>query len=161
MKRVSSIAALGEYLGEAAAAAMVRSFGGQAIKIPLRRSGRTWGAIVAAVGAEAAEELCRNFGGEVVYVPRLAADEVAERHRAVLQALAAGQSPRDIARSMTFTARYSERAVRRIAALYCGGALLRESKGETRLAAAARHERGHAERALDACDDGPWPRSRR
>lgn len=57
-------------IGEIAAQAMLRRFGGRDLYIR-KRNGRD-DAIVAAIGVEATKLLRRHFGGELIYIPRRA-----------------------------------------------------------------------------------------
>lgn len=116
MKRCTSLALLAEYIGDAATVRLSATFGGTELKIPVRSAGRTWSKLLGAIGQEAAAALVESFAGETLYIPRNAADEMRQRRAEILAALEAGETPADIARRMTFTIRYSERWVRKIAA---------------------------------------------
>ncbi|WP_131112184.1 Mor transcription activator family protein [Sulfuricystis thermophila] len=115
---------LTEYLGEAAAARLCAALGGCQIKIPKRRDGVWWARLVEAIGERDAEELCRIFGGESIYIPRNAASGREELRRLVLRRLAAGETFAEIARSLEFRVRYSERGLRKLVAGPGNGALL-------------------------------------
>lgn len=116
MSRIASLVTFVEYLGESATARLIAHFGGRQIKIPVTRSGKTWGGLVMALGEEGAAKLIENFRGEALYIPKNDADEVRARHAEVKARLANGEKPADISRDMTYTARYSERWIRAIAA---------------------------------------------
>ena len=129
-RRVISITnstVLSEYIGEGAAAKLVESFGGCQIKIPKRRSGVWWDRIVATIGQKDAEELCNVFAGESIYIPINADDERAARCRVVLDALNSGMTYAEIARSMRFCIRYSERGLRKLVAKFVSSAGADES----------------------------------
>ena len=116
MHKIGTIATLAEYIGDAAASRLCAALGGCQVKIPKRRDGVWWDRLVAAIGPRDAEELCTAFAGESLYIPRNAADERAARRQAVLDGLAAGMTFAEIARSLEFRVRYSERGLRKLVA---------------------------------------------
>lgn len=107
---------LAEYIGEEAAARLADAFGGCQVKVPKRRDGVWWARLVEAIGERDAEELCRIFGGESIYIPRNASSGREELRRLVLRRLAAGETFAEIARSLEFRVRYSERGLRKLVA---------------------------------------------
>lgn len=116
MKRVASIETLSEYIGAAAAVRLSQAMGGTSVKVPKNPAGSVWAELVQALGERSATELVECFGGEGLYIARNAAEEREQRRAEIAQALAAGKSYREIARTMTVTTRYTERGLRRIMA---------------------------------------------
>lgn len=94
---------------------MVR-FAGTVVNIKKSREGTSFAELATVVGVEAAERLQQHFAGQRVYIPRNAADERAHRNLEIRDRLAAGESPRSIARSYRQVVSLSERTIRRIGA---------------------------------------------
>jgi hypothetical protein len=140
MHKIGTIATLAEYVGEAAAARLCAALGGCQVKIPKRRDGVWWDRLVAAIGPRDAEELCSAFGGESLYIPRNAADGRAARRQAVLDCLAAGMTFAEIARSLEFRVRYSERGLRKLVAGF-----VPDGVGGASVRAEGVHDEHHAE----------------
>ncbi len=116
MKRVASIELLAEYIGAAAAVALVREFGGLSIKVPKRPAGRVWARLVDAMGEQGASDLVDSFGGEGLYIARNAVEEREQRRQQIAALAAQGKTFAQIARMYTYAARYTERGIRRILA---------------------------------------------
>jgi len=116
LKRVASIELLAEYIGAAAAVALVREFGGLSIKVPKRPAGRVWARLVDAMGEQGASDLVDSFGGEGLYIARNAVEELEQRRQQIAALAAKGKSYAQIARMYTYAARYTERGIRRILA---------------------------------------------
>jgi hypothetical protein len=57
-----------ELLGHAAAARLVLAFNGREIRVPVRHKGRTWVALVQAIGEQDAARFCDYFQGERLYI---------------------------------------------------------------------------------------------
>jgi hypothetical protein len=94
-----------ELLGHAAAARLVMAFNGREIRVPARRQGRTWEALVQAIGEHDAERFCGYFEGERIYVAGSQRMRT-ERNRATVAKLRAqGKTWCEIARALGYTER--------------------------------------------------------
>ncbi|MCX7691778.1 MAG: hypothetical protein N2055_00050 [Tepidimonas taiwanensis] len=116
--RVAGLTMLAEYLGDAVAESLRVHFGGTQLRVPRRRVGKAWDALVRCLGETAAAEMADTFGGEVLYIPRNAADERLARRAQVAQRLAQGQTYAQIARELVFLVRYTERGLRKLMEKY-------------------------------------------
>jgi len=94
-----------ELLGHAAAAHLALALGGREIRVPARRRGRTWAALVLAIGEQDAARFCEYFQGQRLYIAgshRLRT----ERNRALAARLRAqGKSWSEIAQAIGYTER--------------------------------------------------------
>lgn len=111
----ASLEAISDYIGPAATARLVESFGGTMIKVPLHKSGKTWERLAKAMGEKAAGVFCEHFGRECLYIAINHADAVRKRREEVRQRAARGEKFSDIAKSMHVTMRFTERGIRRMA----------------------------------------------
>jgi hypothetical protein len=116
LRHCISIATLTDYIGAAAAARLVLHYGGQTLKLPKRPTGRIFEGLCLSIGDEAAADLVESFGGEPLYVAMNQRQLVEMRRQEVIRRRAAGESFAHIASAMTFTSRFSERWVRKLAA---------------------------------------------
>jgi hypothetical protein len=99
-----------DLLGHAAAARLVLAFNGREIRVPIRRQGSTWDALVQALGEKDAARFCEYFAGERVYVASSQRMRT-ERNRATVAKLRAqGKTWREIA----VVIGYTERATRKL-----------------------------------------------
>jgi hypothetical protein len=106
-----------DLLGHAAAARLTCALGGREIRVPVRHQGRTWEALVQAIGADAAAMFCERFQGERVYIASSQKLRT-ERNRATVAKLRAqGKTWREIARVIGYT----ERAARKLLEKKCSG----------------------------------------
>lgn len=112
--RVAGLTMLAEYIGDEAARKLCLAWGGCPVKVPKGRSGVWWQRLVETLGERDAAEFCDAFGGETLYIPRSAADEREARRQQVQRMLEAGMSYLQIARTLTFTVRYTERGLRKL-----------------------------------------------
>jgi len=114
--RPASIETLAEYLGDGAAARICMALGGTQLKVPRGQYGKTWLLMVELLGQDAAIEMIECFGGESIYIARNAAEERAARAALVQSMLARGMTFAEVSRQLTFTARYTERGLRKLMA---------------------------------------------
>jgi hypothetical protein len=99
---------LAQCVGEAAARELCERLGGTSVYVGV--SPRSDSRLTLAIGHEAAHRLASTYGGESILIPSREALRTHDRRAAVLQALATGQTPADIAVTHGLT----ERHVRRI-----------------------------------------------
>ncbi len=105
-------------LAPEAVSALCRVHGGADLRVPSHPKGDAYDRLSSIIGPEAADALVKFAGGDVLYVPRFARDALAERNRRIVELIAEGQLPADIARTFTWIGTVSERHVYRIAAAY-------------------------------------------
>jgi hypothetical protein len=99
-----------ELLGHAAAARLVMAFNGREIRVPARRQGRTWDALVQAIGSDAAARFCEYFQGERLYVSSSQRMRTEHNRRRVAEMRAQGKSWAEVAEVIG----YSERGARKL-----------------------------------------------
>jgi hypothetical protein len=112
--RVAGLTLLAEYIGDDAARKLCMAWGGCPVKVPKGRAGLWWQRLVQTLGERDAGEFCEAFGGETLYIPRNAADEREAIRQRVATMLADGMSYLQIARTLTFQVRYTERGLRKL-----------------------------------------------
>lgn len=108
------IAEIAQLIGPAATARLIAAFGGREVRMPMRHSGRTWDALVDAVGERDAAMLCDYFHGAVVYIATSARAHTEYNRRLAAQMRAQGKSWREIAQTLTRPQGYTERGVRKL-----------------------------------------------
>lgn len=102
----ASLVDVAETLGLPVAVALIRHFGGQEVKFPVRPHDDH--PVIKALGAEAGYALCRFLGGQMIYVPSVRPRRIRAE---ILRLQAAGHGRSEIARMLNI----SQRHVRRIA----------------------------------------------
>jgi len=111
-------------LGHDAAVRLALAFNGREIRVPVRHRGRTWGALVQAIGERDAARFCEYFRGEKLYIAGSQRLHT-ERSRAIAAEMRAqGKSWVEIAMAINYT----ERGARK---------LLEKHPGRAAVAAAA------------------------
>lgn len=111
----ASLEAISDYIGPAATARLIECAGGEMLKVPKRKSGKTWDMLKDAMGEESAGVMCTHFGGEELYIALNHAAAVRKRCEEVRARASNGERFADIARTMHVTMRFTERGVRRMA----------------------------------------------
>jgi hypothetical protein len=99
-----------DLIGHAAAARLALALGGREIRVPARRQGRTWEALVQAIGADDAARFCDYFQGERLYVSSSQRMRTEHNRRRVAEMRAQGKGWCEIAKSLG----YSERGARKL-----------------------------------------------
>jgi hypothetical protein len=94
-----------ELLGTAAAARLALAVGGREIRVPSRRKGRTWGALVQAIGEHDAARFCEYFQGERVYVASSQKLRTEFNRRRAAEMRAQGKSWDAVGQALGYTAR--------------------------------------------------------
>jgi hypothetical protein len=94
-----------DLLGHAAAARLALALGGREIRVPSRRQGRTWEALVQAIGEHDAARLCDYFKGERIYVASSQRLHTEHNRAAVAKLRAQGKSWAEVARVIGYTQR--------------------------------------------------------
>lgn len=108
------IADIVEVIGPTAAARLLEHFGGREIRIPGRERGRTWDALVQAVGVEDARRLCNYFRHEVVYFASSARMHTEHNRRRAAELRAQGLPWHEIAKRLTRPQGYTARGARKL-----------------------------------------------
>lgn len=111
----ASLEAISDYIGPAATARLIECAGGEMLKVPKRKSGKTWDMLKNAMGEEPAGVMCAHFGGEALYIAVNHAAAVRKRCEEVRARVSKGERFADIARTMHVTMRFTERGIRRMA----------------------------------------------
>jgi hypothetical protein len=99
-----------ELLGHAAVARLVMAFNGREIRVPARRQGRTWDALVQAIGEHDAARFCEYFEGERIYIASSQKMRTEHNRRRAAEMRAQGKSWCEVARALN----YSERGARKL-----------------------------------------------
>jgi hypothetical protein len=99
-----------DLLGHGAAARLTVALGGREIRVPVRHQGRTWDALVQAIGAEAAARFCEYFQGERIYVASSQKLQTERNRRRAAEMRAQGKSWAEVAKALNYT----ERAARKL-----------------------------------------------
>jgi hypothetical protein len=94
-----------DLLGHAAAARLALAVGGREIRVPTRRQGRTWDALVQAIGAEAAARFCDYFAGERLYIPSDQKLRTEHNRRRAAEMRARGESWDAVGQALGYSAR--------------------------------------------------------
>jgi hypothetical protein len=94
-----------DLLGHAAAARLALAFNGREIRVPSRRKGRTWDALVQAIGAEAAARFCEYFRGERLYIASSQRMHTEHNRRRAAEMRAQGKSWAEVASVIGYTQR--------------------------------------------------------
>jgi hypothetical protein len=103
-----------ELLGHGAAARLALALGGREIRVPTRRHGRTWDALVHAIGAEAAARFCEYFAGERLYIASSQRMHTEHNRRRAAEMRAHGKSWAEVAKALTRPSGYTERGARKL-----------------------------------------------
>jgi hypothetical protein len=94
-----------DLLGHGAAARLALALGGREIRVPARRQGRTWEALVQAIGADAAARFCEYFQGERLYVASSQKLHTEHNRRRAAEMRAQGKGWAEIGQAIGYTAR--------------------------------------------------------
>jgi hypothetical protein len=94
-----------DLLGHGAAARLALAFNGREIRVPTRRHGRTWDALVQAIGADAAARFCEYFAGERLYIPSDQKLRTEFNRRRAAEMRARGESWDAVGQALGYTAR--------------------------------------------------------
>ena len=103
-----------DVIGNAAAAKLILVFGGREVRVPVHRRGRTWDALVEAIGEDAAARFCDYFRGERLYIAGSTRAHTEYNRRRAAEMRAQGKSWSEIARSLTRPQGYTERGARKL-----------------------------------------------
>ncbi|MFN4003335.1 MAG: hypothetical protein ACK4J1_01335 [Hylemonella sp.] len=124
-QRVAGLTMLAEYIGDEATEKLRAAFGGCQVKVPKTRGGAWWQRLAQTLGEREAADFCEAFGGETIYIPRHAAEEREAIRQQVRGMLASGMTYVEIARTLTWTVRYTERGLRKMMEARCAAAARR------------------------------------
>jgi hypothetical protein len=102
-----------DLLGHAAAARLALALGGCEIRVPARRQGRTWDALVQAIGAEAAARFCEYFQGERLYIASSQKMRTEHNRRRAAEMRAQGKSWDEVGQALGYTARGSRKLLQK------------------------------------------------
>jgi len=105
---------MADHIGDGPAMRLVTHFGGLDIHIPKRARGRLYDDLLRIMGEGTTDELVRIFGGERLYITKDAKAAKAVHQKIIAEKRAAGESWQQVAKSYTFTSRFSERWVRKL-----------------------------------------------
>jgi hypothetical protein len=94
-----------ELLGHGAAARLALVLGGREIRVPSRRQGRTWDALVQAIGKHDAARLCDYFQGERIYVASSQRLHTEHNRRRAAEMRAQGKGWAEIGQAIGYTSR--------------------------------------------------------
>jgi hypothetical protein len=100
-------------LGHAAAARLALALGGREIRVPARRQGRTWDALVQAIGVDAAARFCDYFEGERLYVSSSQRMHTEYNRRRAAEMRAQGKSWAEVAEVIGYTERGARKLLRK------------------------------------------------
>jgi hypothetical protein len=103
-----------ELLGHGAAARLVLAFNGREIRVPARHQGRTWDALVQAIGERDAARFCDYFEGERLYIASSQRMHTEHNRRRAAEMRAQGKSWAEVARVLTRPTGYTERGARKL-----------------------------------------------
>jgi hypothetical protein len=103
-----------DLLGHGAAARLALAFNGREIRVPVRHQGRTWDALVKAIGEHDAERLCDYFQGERIYVASSQRLHTEHNRRRAAEMRAQGKSWSEVAKALTRPSGYTERGARKL-----------------------------------------------
>jgi hypothetical protein len=103
-----------ELLGHDAATRLVMAFSGREIRVPVRHKGRTWVALVQAIGEQDAARFCDYFQGERIYIAGSQRLHVEHNRRRAAEMRAQGKSLSEIAKALKRPSGYTERGVRKL-----------------------------------------------
>lgn len=91
-------------------------FAGSTIYFPKRREGEFYTKLVRVVGPDAAETVRQHFAGQHVAIPCGSGEIRKERDLEVVARLRTGESPEQVARTYSYSAKLSPSAIRSIKA---------------------------------------------
>jgi hypothetical protein len=103
-----------DLLGHAAAARLALAFNGREIRVPIRRQGSTWDALVQAIGEHDAARFCDYFQGERLYVASSQRLHTEHNRRRAAEMRAQGKSWAEVAKALTRPSGYTERGARKL-----------------------------------------------
>jgi hypothetical protein len=103
-----------DLLGHGAAARLALAFNGREIRVPVRHQGRTWDALVQAIGEHDAARFCDYFAGERLYVASSQRMHTEHNRRRAAEMRAQGKSWAEVARALTRPTGYTERGARKL-----------------------------------------------
>jgi hypothetical protein len=99
------LAEIAELLGPAAAARLALALGGREVRVPSRHQGRTWDALVQAIGERDAARFCDYFQGERLYIAGSQRLHTEFNRRRAAEMRAQGKSWDEVARLIGYTPR--------------------------------------------------------
>lgn len=104
-----------EVIGLDATIDLVKTFGGDDLKIPQEVNGtsRMWDILVETIGQEAAEKLVRRCAGTVMYVPMCRMVLLSHRDREIVRRFDAGEPFDALRREYKFTRRHLYRVLKK------------------------------------------------
>jgi hypothetical protein len=94
-----------DLLGHAAAARLACALGGREVRVPARRQGRTWDALVQAIGSEAAARFCDYFQGERLYIASSQKLHTEHNRRRAAEMRAQGKTWDEVGKALGYSAR--------------------------------------------------------
>lgn len=100
-------------LGEAAYLRLALVYGGTTLAVPDQPAGIKFGAMSVSIGKDAAIKLVQIAGGDRLYIARNAREERIQRNAGLRQQMTT-HSVAEVARNFTYTAKLSERTLRKI-----------------------------------------------
>jgi hypothetical protein len=103
-----------ELLGHDAATRLVMAFCGREIRVPVRHKGRTWEALVQAIGEQDASRFCDYFRGERLYIAGSQKLTAEFNRRRAAEMRAQGKSWSEIAKALQRPSGYTERGARKL-----------------------------------------------
>jgi hypothetical protein len=103
-----------DLLGHGAAARLALAFNGREIRVPARRQGRTWDALVQAIGEHDAARFCDYFQGERLYIASSQRLHTEHNRRRAAEMRAQGKSWAEVAKALTRPSGYTERGARKL-----------------------------------------------
>lgn len=104
-----------EVMGLDATIDLVKTFGGDDLKIPevVNGTARMWDILVETVGPHAAEKLVKRCGGTVIYVPKCQAALLSHRDREIIRRYDAGTPFDTLRREHKLTRRHLYRVLKK------------------------------------------------
>lgn len=94
-----------DLLGHGAAARLTCALGGREIRVPARHQGRTWEALVQAIGEHDAARFCDYFQGERLYVASSHRLRTERNRRRAAEMRAQGKGWDEVGQALGYTAR--------------------------------------------------------
>jgi hypothetical protein len=111
-----SILEMAAVIGLPAALALVKSYGGLELRVPIGRVVESKGRsdLIALIGPDAADRLILAYGGERLTIPRCASALRDQRDREILAAYDAGESSRKLCKTYSMTDRNLRYILKRV-----------------------------------------------
>lgn len=105
MPAVADLDALIGLIGQDAAAALVREYGGLPFDVPATTRGQRYRELAALIGEAAALAMLAKYGGDALYIPKMDAQKRARRNAGIVAAYDSGISVPELARRHDLTER--------------------------------------------------------